>query len=69
MELSTITGTAAMSGSAAMRRRNRVIAATPSSIASSMFTSMSCAPFVDLLARDVDRLILLVIGDEAGELA
>ena len=45
-ELSTMTGTVAMSGSAAIRRRNRVIAATPSSIASSMFTSMSCAPLV-----------------------
>ena len=39
-----MTGTVAMSGSAATRRRNRVIAATPSSIASSMFTSMSWAP-------------------------
>ncbi len=38
-------GTAAMSGSAASRRRNRVMAATPSSIASSMFTSSSTAPF------------------------
>ena len=43
-ELSTMTGTVAMSGSAAIRRRKRVIAATPSSIASSMFTSMSWAP-------------------------
>ncbi len=40
-----MTGTDAMSGSAAMRRRKRVIAATPSSIASSMLTSMSWAPF------------------------
>ena len=45
LELSTMTGTAAMSGSAARRRRNRVMAATPSSIASSMFTSSSTAPF------------------------
>ncbi len=44
-ELSTMTGTVAMSGSAAIRRRNRVIAATPSSIASSMFTSTIWAPF------------------------
>ena len=44
-ELSTMTGTAAMSGSTAIRRRKRVIAATPSSIASSMFTSISWAPF------------------------
>ena len=40
-----MTGTIAMSGSDPIRRRNRVIAATPSSIASSMFTSMSWAPF------------------------
>ena len=45
LELSTMTGTAAMSGSAASRRRNRVMAATPSSIASSMFTSIITAPF------------------------
>ena len=44
-ELSTMTGTAAMSGSEPSRRRNRVIAATPSSIASSMFTSSITAPF------------------------
>ena len=41
---SSITGTVLMSGSDAMRFRNRVIAATESSIASSMFTSMSWAP-------------------------
>ena len=35
-----------MSGSAAIRRRKRVIAATPSSIASSMFTSIIWAPFL-----------------------
>ena len=68
-ELSTMTGTVAMSGSAAIRRRNRVIAATPSSIASSMFTSISWAPLVDLLAGDVDRLVLGAIGDQPGELA
>ena len=45
-ELSTMTGTMAMSGSAAMRRRKRVIAATPSSIASSMLTSIIWAPLV-----------------------
>ncbi len=41
---STMTGTVLMSGSEAMRLRNRVIAATESSIASSMLTSMSWAP-------------------------
>ena len=45
-ELSTMTGTMAMSGSAAIRRRKRVIAATPSSIASSMLTSIIWAPLV-----------------------
>ena len=43
-EESSITGTTLMSGSEAMRLRNRVIAAAESSIASSMFTSMSWAP-------------------------
>ena len=40
-----MTGTFATSGSVASRRRNRVIAATPSSIASSMLTSIITAPF------------------------
>ena len=43
-ELSIITGTALMSGSVASRRRNRDIASAESSIASSMFTSISWAP-------------------------
>ena len=42
---SIITGTRAMSGSPAMRLRNRTIAARESSIASSMLTSMIWAPF------------------------
>ncbi len=41
---SIITGTRAMSGSAAMSVRNRAIAAFASSIASSMLTSTTCAP-------------------------
>ncbi len=41
---SSMTGTVLMSGSDAMRFRKRVIAATESSIASSMFTSMIWAP-------------------------
>ncbi len=44
-EESTITGTFAMSGSAATSRRKRSIAADASSIPSSMLTSMICAPF------------------------
>ena len=41
---SIITGTRAMSGSAAMRFRKRTMAASESSMPSSMFTSMICAP-------------------------
>ncbi len=44
-ELSIITGTRAMSGSAATRLRNVRMAACESSIASSMLTSITCAPF------------------------
>ncbi len=43
-ELSTMIGTRATSGSAAIRFRNRVIAASPSSMPSSMLTSMMFAP-------------------------
>ncbi len=42
---STITGTRLMSGSDAMRLRNRTIASTPSIMPSSMLTSITCAPF------------------------
>ena len=42
---STITGTRAMSGSAATRLRNVTIAFSESSRPSSMLTSMICAPF------------------------
>ena len=45
LELSIITGTRAMSGSLAIRLRNFTIAAWLSSMASSMFTSTTCAPF------------------------
>ena len=38
-------GTREISGSEAIRFRNRVIAASESSMLSSMFTSMICAPF------------------------
>ena len=44
-EESTITGTRAISGSVAIRRRNRPIAASPSIKASSTFTSIRLAPF------------------------
>ena len=42
---STITGTRAISGSLATRFRKRTIAALLSSMASSMLTSMTWAPF------------------------
>ena len=44
LELSIITGTRAMSGSDAIKFRNVVMACTPSSMPSSIFTSMICAP-------------------------
>ena len=44
-ELSIMIGTRAMSGSDAIRFRKRDIAAAESSIASSMLTSITCAPF------------------------
>ena len=61
-----MTGTVAMSGSEAIRRRKRVIASTPSSIASSMFTSMQLRAVGDLLAGDVDGLVLATLGDRVG---
>ena len=45
LEESTIMGTRLMSGSLAMSLVKRSMAATPSIIPSSMFTSMTCAPF------------------------
>ena len=45
LEESTMTGTRLMSGSLAIRRVKRFIAATPSIIPSSMLMSMICAPF------------------------
>ena len=44
LDESTMIGTSAMSGSAAMRLRNLVIAPTPSNMPSSMLMSMICAP-------------------------
>ena len=43
-EESIINGTRATSGSAATRLRNRTIAASESSMPSSMLTSITCAP-------------------------
>ena len=44
-ELSIMTGTLAMAGSAETRLRKRVIASSPSIRSASMFTSMTLAPF------------------------
>ena len=44
LDESIMTGTLLMSGSEAIRLRKRVMAASESSIASSMFTSISWAP-------------------------
>ena len=44
LELSTMTGMREISGSLASRLRNVVIAASPSSMPSSMFTSRMLAP-------------------------
>ena len=46
LDESIITGTRAMSGSAAMRFRKRTMAASESSMPSSMLTSIICAPLV-----------------------
>ncbi len=44
LDESTMIGTLAMSGSAASRLRKRVMACSPSSMPSSMLTSMTLAP-------------------------
>ena len=53
---STITGTRAMSGSAAIRLRNVVIACSESSRPSSMLTSITCAPF-STCSRAIDSAV------------
>ena len=67
LEESIITGTRAISGSAAIRCRKRTIAASESSMPSSMLTSMICAPLVDLLARDLERGRIVARLDELAE--
>ena len=61
-------GTRAMSGSAAIRLRNVVIASSPSIMPSSMLTSRMLAPPLDLLARDCERPLVVARLDQAGEL-
>jgi hypothetical protein len=60
LELSTITGTLAMSGSEAIRFRKRTMAALLSSMASSMFTSMTWAPFSTCWRATASFFVLLV---------
>ena len=69
LELSIMIGTRLMSGSAAIRFRNRVIMASPSSSASSMLMSMMTGSGFHLLPGDLDRLVKLLFADQSGELA
>ncbi len=54
---STITGTRAMSGSAAIRLRKVFIASSESSRPSSMLTSITCAPFSTCSRAMVSALV------------
>ena len=56
LEESTMTGTRLMSGSLATSFRNRSMAATPSIMPSSMFTSMTCAPLSTCCAATVSAV-------------
>ena len=56
LDESIITGTRAMSGSAAIRFRNFVIACSESSKPSSMLMSMICAPFSTCWAATVSAV-------------
>ena len=67
LELSIMMGTRAISGSVAMRLRNVVMACSESSRPSSMLTSITWAPLVDLLARDGERGLVVVGLDELAE--
>jgi hypothetical protein len=64
--LSTITGTRAISGSAAIRLRKRTMAATLSSMASSMLTSMTCAPF-STCWRATPAAFVVAVQDQLAE--
>ena len=66
---SIITGTRAMSGSAAIRFRNLTIAAFESSIASSMLTSMICAPLATCWRATSTRAGVVAREDELRERA
>ena len=65
---STITGTRAMSGSAAIRLRKVIIAFSESSRPSSMLTSMICAPFSTWSRATASAAGVVAGGDELAEL-
>ena len=67
-ELSTMIGTRAISSSAAMRLRKWVIDFSPSSMPSSMFTSMMAAPPSTCWRATAMRLVEFAVEDELGEL-
>ena len=62
-----MTGTREMSGSAATRFRNVLIAAFESSIASSMLTSIICAPFSTCWRATDERRRVVAGEDEPRE--
>ena len=66
-ELSTMIGTRAISGSAAIRLRNVVIACSPSSRPSSMLTSMMLAPPRPARRATASALLVVVRLDQARE--
>ena len=61
-------GTRAMSGSAAIRFRKRVMAACESSMPSSMLTSMTCAPFATCWRAMSSGGVVIARLDELAEL-
>ena len=68
LELSTMTGMRVISGSLAHSCRKRVIAATPSSIPSSMLTSRMLAPPRTWSSATSSAVRVVAAGDEPGEL-
>ena len=68
LELSTMIGTRAISGSVATMLRNVVMAASESSIASSMFTSTMLAP-LRTCSVATSRAVEVAGEDQLGEAA
>ena len=67
LELSTITGTREMSGSAATSLQNRSIAATPSIMPSSMLMSMTWAPFSTCWRATSSAAVVVAVADQPAE--